>query len=162
LKWQSINNQGKMHDLEHIWPHTVCFSHNDVTAIIRVTYGFHVYTDEKENGDKLIYKHDTRYFSPQRYELSFQLPRYIETMINNGNVTAYRSAKGHEQLFHMTIHDYALFFTLRKSPNEENVLKLHLISAYEVETWGRSSLPRGKTYRWSFVLYSKLTGKKIT
>lgn len=151
-----------MHDLEHIWPHEITFSHNDISALIRVTYGFHVYTDEKESGDELTYKNETRYFSPQRYELSFQLPDYIETMINNCNVTVYRSHKGHEQLFHLTTLDYALFFTLRKPQNEDNVLKLHLISAYEVESWGRSSLPRGKNYHWSFIIYCKLTGKKIT
>lgn len=151
-----------MYDLEHIWPHAIDFFHNDIAAVIRVTYGFHVYTDEKEDGDELIHRYERRYFSPQRYELSFQLPSYIETMINNGNVTVYRAYKGHEQLFHMTTLDYALFFTLRKPQNEDSVLKLHLISAYEVESWGRSTLPRGKNYRWSFVLYSKLTGKKLT
>jgi len=162
LKWNPVNNQGKIHDLEHIWPHNIEFSHNDITALIRVTYGFHVYTDEKENGDELLNKGERRYFSPQRYDLSFELPEYIKTMLHTGNVTLYKSQTGKEQLFHMSVLDYALFFTLRKPQDEGGALKLHLISAYEVEEWGKSTLPRGKTYKWTFVIYSKLAGNKIS
>ncbi len=140
MKWQPVRSKGKHYDLSHIHPHDFRYQNNDLAITVKVTYGFHVFTDEKASGDLIKHKHENRYFCVDRYDASFQLRKLIETEMTNAYVARVLANKYKEQFYYLDIHDYTVFFELRKA--DQNTLKCHVVSAYVKDTWG--NLPKGK------------------
>ncbi len=161
MYWNSIVEGKKTYLLTHLHPYTFKILISGVFVTIKVFYGFHVFTDDKGNGKEIHFRNETRYFCQERYELSRQLPLIIEQQLTEGYVVAFRTKKRREQFFYLDLHDYAIFMDLRKSESEENTVKLTIVSAYEVSTWGRPMLPRGKAYKWKNIIFHKLNGKKL-
>lgn len=74
---------------------------------------------------------------------------------------AYRTKKGAEQYHYMEIHDYAIFFDISIPAGEPDTIKIKVVSAYNVDAWGRSSLPKGKRFKLGWVLSRRIQGFKI-
>ncbi|EPN23438.1 hypothetical protein A235_32962 [Pseudomonas syringae pv. actinidiae ICMP 19079] len=66
-----------------------------------------------------------------------------------------------QRYFCLDLHDYAIFFSISKPQGTTNLLKLRIISAYEVATWGRPALPRGKPHNIRYILEMRNAGKSI-
>jgi len=58
----------------------------------------------------------------------------------------------------MEVYDYAIFFDINKPKDSDNVLKIKVISAYEVDQWGKNSLPKGKAKRIKWILGQRNKG----
>ncbi|MFV0595417.1 hypothetical protein [Shewanella sp.] len=157
MHWQAVQSKGNRYDLSHIHPHEFRYQRNDLAITVRVTYGFHVFTDEKADGDLIRYKYEERYFCIDRYDASFQLRQLIETKMTDAYVVLFLANKHKEQFYYLDIHDYTVFFELRKA--DQHTLKCHVVSAYIKDRWG--NLPRGKRYKWDFIAHAKMNELKI-
>ncbi|RUO19975.1 hypothetical protein CWE08_08645 [Aliidiomarina iranensis] len=162
MRWKPYNFNDINYNLNHLHPHSMFTELSTEQRIeILVTYGFHVFTDEKQNEYEVNFRGESRYFSLSRYHSSFDLPNMLKKSLQNGYVARYLSKNRAEQFFHLDSNDYSVFFELRKPANRDNCLKLQVVSAYEVEQWGRSTLPKGKKYKWTDVVYRKVNGNKF-
>lgn len=129
---------------------------------IEVSFGLHVFTDEKETGPLIIHRGERRYFSTSRYNDSFQLGAFLQQRFAEGHARVYRHRTGGQKYFVFDVNDYAIFMTIRKPMNTSNLLKLLIVSAYTVDPWGRTSLPsRAKLHRMAYVLDMREQGKQI-
>ncbi|MBF4437822.1 hypothetical protein ERJ77_25740, partial [Vibrio anguillarum] len=72
----------------------------------------------------------------------------------------YMTKKG-ESYHYMESYDYAIFFSLSKPQGTTGELKLRVNSAYEVNDWGKGTLPKGKAKRVSWILSQRLQGKSV-
>jgi hypothetical protein len=62
----------------------------------------------------------------------------------------------------MDAHEYAIFFEIRKPQNMDNFLRLNVVSAYEVETWGRGGMPsKGPLLNVRYVLEKRNEGVPV-
>ena len=68
---------------------------------------------------------------------------------------------GGQRYFCLDLHDYAIFFSISKPADTSNQLKLRVISAYEVDNWGRHSLPKGKPFNVRYILQKRNEGKFV-
>jgi len=162
MRWSPISDPPKTYPLNHIHPFTFAYQHKGNTINIEVKFGHHTFTDEKGDGVPITVNKEERYFCPDRYDLSFELPGIIQKELVQSYLVAYRNRKGGEQFFTMTINEVAIFFSLHKKGNTENTLKLMIISAYEVAEWGKSSLPRGKVrLKWDDLVFRRLNNNRI-
>ncbi len=130
------------------------------TYRIRIIYSLHCFTVmyQNSNDPALNYSdnRETRTFSYERYQLSFQLPKIIKTLeqgfvyhTGKRNFLRIDNANG-EQL--------EVFFTVQKSKESELDLQLYVQSAY-VRTKGNS--PKAGKIRFAIVAYNTLNNKPI-
>ncbi len=151
---------GAWKDLSHLngIEHYVYVNNKQVKLIF--TFLNHCYTDEK--GDvEMPFKHERRYWSEERYQQSLQLPTLLAKEFTEKYAIAYRTRKGAEQYHYMEIHDYAIFFDISIPAGEPDTIKIKVVSAYNVDAWGRSSLPKGKRFKLGWVLSRRIQGFKI-
>lgn len=161
MHWNPISDPPKTYSLDHINPFTFAYQHKGNTINIDVKFGFHTFTDKKENGISIKYRKEERYFSPDRYSLSFYLKNIIQKELVISYIFPFRSNKGGEQFYNITISDVAIFFTLRKKEHTQNTLNLMIVSAYEVDEWGKGSFPKGKALKWDYLVFKRLNGQRI-
>jgi hypothetical protein len=74
MNWTPVQDGSKEYCLKHIHPSSFVYQVKDISITIRVTYGFHVFTDEKGSGCLINHYGDERYFSQARYDMSLELP----------------------------------------------------------------------------------------
>ncbi len=122
---------------------------------VLVSFGNHVFTDEKNNGP-CLFKKEGRYFSRERWEESLNLPRMIEDNFIAAYAIAYNNRKKNETYYYTEANDYKIFFDVRKPPNTNNELRLKIISSYLIDTWG--SLPKGNPVKTSYIMSLRLKG----
>lgn len=160
MNWSGFNIRGTYYDLTHLSPFSFDTKIDENTVTLHVTFGHHCFTDEKENGP-LIFKSDGRYWSHERYERTLQLPNLIREKLVESYAIAYISKKSNEQYHYTETHDYAIFFEAAKPENSNNELKIKVVSAYEIDQWGKQSLPKGSAKRVRWILSQRLQGKWI-
>ena len=162
MNWRGFNIDGQYYDLTHLCPFVVSHMVDDIQTNIRVTFGHHCFTDEKENG-RCLFKPDQRYWSQERYDLSFNLPVLVRDNLfsNSSYAVPYMNRHSNEQYHYMEAYDYAIFFDINKPSGSGDSLKVKIISAYEVDEWGKSGLPKGKAKRVSWILSQRLKGNYI-
>lgn len=163
MNWTHIWNNGTKHSLTHLRPFSVKTMIDNTECEVRVTFGLHTFTDNKEKGDPITHRGETRWFCSDRYQCSKDLPGVIKQGLLNHKsyVRPYINNKKKECYFYLDVVDYGLFIELRKPPDKEDYLKLHVVSAYDINTWGRSGLPRNKPVRFSYILAQKLLKKPV-
>lgn len=160
MKWQDLDINGVSKCMVHLQPFEMDFDVAGQTVTVHFEFGFHCFTDDKGHGQLLWHRGEKRYFCPDRYECSKQLEPYIRKRFYEGKVAAFYS-DNNQRFFCLDVHDYAIFFSISKPNQTTNRLKLRVVSAYDVATWGRSSLPRGKVYNVRYVLERRNAGETL-
>lgn len=161
MQWNHLVINGVTKSMAHLQPFEMTFEVAGNQLTVRFEFGFHCFTDDKGNGEPLRHKHEHRYFCPSRYHCSTQLRDYIERRFYTGMVLPHNSKNSGQRYFCLDLHDYAIFFSITKPAETTNLLRMHVISAYEVDTWGRHSLPKGKAFNTRYVLEMRNKGKSV-
>jgi len=161
MNWKDIQAYGRVYSMEHLRPFSQGLEVDDRLVTIHFTFGFHCFTDDKGNGPLQFYKGERRYFCSMRYECSTQLSSWIDKRLLDCQVRLITDKSRGRRYFCMDLHDYAIFFDIRKPQDTENELKLHVISAYEVDNWGRPHLPKGKQHNLSWVIGMRAQGISV-
>ncbi|MEE1921324.1 hypothetical protein V0R50_00115 [Pseudomonas sp. 148P] len=146
--------------MAHLQPFDMCFDVAGDSLTVKVEFGFHCFTDDKGYGELVRFKHERRYFCSHRYDCSKQLRDYMERRFYEGLAVPY-FVNGNQRYYCLDLHDYAVFFSITKPESTCNLLKLRVISAYEVATWGRHSLPKGKPHNVRYILEMRNAGKSV-
>lgn len=159
MSWTDITDNGRVYSLAHLQPFTQAFRIYERDITIHFSFGFHCFTDEKDDGKLIVNRGERRYFSPNRWEASKELKPWILERMLDARVTLYHDPKRQRRYFSMDIYDYALFFQITKPDHTIDTLKILVISAYPVDQWGRSGLPRkGPHHNLSWVLSQRAQG----
>lgn len=151
MKWLGFNINGKFKDLSHLNPFSMTVTDDNVEIELNISFFNHCFTDEK-GGERMPFKNEERYWSEDRYLLSRQLPDLIKNNFKDKYAVVYRNKKGSEQYHYMEVFGYAVFFDINKPAGTENNLKIKIISAYELDDWGKSSLPKGKAKKIKWII----------
>jgi hypothetical protein len=161
MQWTDLDINGTTKSMAHLQPLEMIFDVAGQPLTVRFEFGFHCFSDDKGNGQALFHKGERRYFCATRYFCSRQLRDYIERRFIDGVAVPHNSRKGGQRYFCLDLHEYAIFFSISKPAQTQNYLRLHVISAYVVENWGRHSLPRGKPYNVRYILKMRNEGKSV-
>lgn len=133
-------------------------------------FGNHCFTDEKENGplfstrDRKDGSCEYRYFSKDRFLDTQQLPLILKTIFTENSsyyVIPFKTKTSEEQYHYLDNGYFAIFFYINKIDTVNKTLNIYVISAYDKTTY-TSNLPRGKAFKLSFVLFTRITGKYLT
>ena len=158
MSWTDIDNNGRVYSMSHLQRFSHVFRIDDVDITIHFTFGFHCFTDEKGDGKLIFNRGERRNFSPSRWEASKELQPWALKRMLDAHVTMHIDQKRQRRYFAMDLYDYALIFNITKPENTENTLKIMMITAYPVDQWGWSSLPKGKKQNLSWVLGQRAKG----
>lgn len=161
MQWKDTIINGAVKSMSHLQPFEMMFDVAGKPLTVRFEFGFHRFTDDKGHGELLTHKGEHRYFCPSRYFCSRQLRDYIKRRFIEGVAVPHNSRKGGQRYFCLDLHEYAIFFSISKPVGTTNFLRLHVVSAYEVENWGRHSLPSGKPYKVRYILTMRNEGKSV-
>ena len=84
IRWRDVNNFGQIYSLDHLHPvkHDVVIK--GVVVSLDITFGFHVFTDEKESGCRIQHQREVRYFCPERHSGSLSLKERILNAVSGG------------------------------------------------------------------------------
>lgn len=160
MQWNDLVINGRTLSMAHLQPFEMTFDVAGEQVNVKIEFGFHCFTDDKGNGELLYFKKERRYFCGDRYHCSTQLRDYIERRFYHGLAVPYY-VENNQRYFCLDLHDYAIFFSISKPQNTTNKLKLRVISAYDVATWGRHTLPRGKPQNVRYILEMRNAGKNV-
>lgn len=160
MKWWDLEINGRTLSMTHLHPFEQVYEVDGQALTVKFDFGFHCFTDDKGNGKRLTFRGDTRYFCAERYHCSTQIIDYIHKRFFAGIVVPYY-VENNQRYFCMDLHDYAIFFSISKPGGTVNVLKIRIISAYEVNEWGRGTLPKGKPHNVRYILEMRNAGKTV-
>lgn len=162
MHWNDVVSRGTTYSLAHLHPFIATVPVGSRHIDVHVTFGFHVFTDEKGNGDEINFRGERRFFCPVRHSDSHQAAHFMQTRLHEAYTRPYIAPSKNQQFFVMDIQDYAMFLAIQKPQGTTNQLKCRVVSAYTVEQWGRHSLPtRAKLQKMSFVLDRREQGLDI-
>jgi hypothetical protein len=161
MQWNDLVINGATRSMAHLQPFEMLFDIAGQPLNVRFEFGFHCFSDDKGDGEPLLHKGERRYFCSTRYFCSRQLRDYIERRFIDGMAVPHNSRKGGQRYFCLDLHEYAIFFSISKPANTTNYLRLHVISAYVLENWGRHSLPKGKPYNVRYILKMRNEGNSV-
>jgi len=160
MRWEDLHIGGRTFSMAHLHPFEMEFQIADDLVTVRFEFGFHCFTDDKGHGEQIYHKGERRYFCAERYHCSQQLHDYIRKRFFDGLAVPH-FVKNNQRYFCLDLHDYAIFFSISKPQGTTNRLKLRVISAYEVDSWGRPTLPRGKPHNVRYILEMRNAGKSV-
>ena len=176
--WKKFIIDKNGYDLSHLnhlsfevqRPATETHPTNNVSFFL--SFSDHCFTDHFGPSDDWIYTHaksrEQRYFCPNRYEHSKNLPTLIPQIIQN-NPYIGKTKLGHrEQFFYLEEKilnvDYRIFFEINKntSPNATTDMRINIASAYEPRSTleFKSVGTSGHHKMWS-VIDAKLSGTPL-
>lgn len=115
----------KIYCMTHLAPFTFMAELANIPGPVQITinYSNHVFSDQKGNGPAVSVD---RVFCAERYAASLNLPRMLATNLLTSYIVPHIN-KGNNEMYHyMEIHDYAIFFDLRKDNTHPNGLKLYV------------------------------------
>ena len=162
MKWNDITSENWLYSMSHLHPFSMTATVAGKPLQLHITFGFHVFTDDKGSGCVLNNLGEMRYFCVQRYNSSFQAVDFVRTRMVDGHTRVFYAKGGNQQFFTMDIHDFALFMSIQKPQGTTDELKCRVISAYPVDQWGRWGLPsRAPLFRMSYVLDMRNQGVPI-
>ncbi|WP_459749411.1 hypothetical protein [Pseudomonas sp. 3A(2025)] len=161
MEWQDLIVNGKSYSMARLQPFVRVYAIAGEQVTVRFEFGLHCFTDDKGSGEQIHHKGEIRYFSLDRYECSQQLNNYIDRRFFEGCAVPHNSKKGGRRYFCLDLHDYAIFFSISKPQGTTNRLRIFVISAYEVEQWGRHSLPKGRPFNVRYILEKRNKGESV-
>jgi len=155
---KNLSVDGKNYCMKHLAPFTFMAELANIPGPVQLTisYSNHVFSDQKGNGPAVS---ADRFFCADRYAASLNLPRMLTTNLLASYIVPHINKSNNEMYHYMEVHDYAIFFDLRKDNSHPNGLKLYVVSAYEVNQWGRHSIPKNKPVKFAFVAHLRLNGQ---
>lgn len=160
MQWNDLSIGGRTLSMAHLQPFEMQFEVAAELVTVKFEFGFHCFTDDKGNGQLIVFKGERRYFCADRYHCSTQLAEYIRKRFYDGMAVPHY-VKNNQRYFCLDLHDYAIFFSISKPQGTTNLLKLRVISAYDVANWGRNTLPRGKPHNVRYILEMRNAGKTV-
>jgi len=149
--------------MTHLHPFELTTPIGDADVRVAVNFGWHVFTDEKGNGKPFRWGDgsEDRYFSPRRHATSYQAAEFMRERMIAAYVRPCFDKGQNENYFHLDTDDLAIFLAVHKATEEANFLKCRVISAYEVDRWGREGLPKGRSYKMRYVLDMRNKGHSV-
>jgi len=173
IQWKPFIFQGQVHDLSHLHPKMVDYSHKSKNSeqiyhcSVQVIYGLHCFTRGKKAEETidqaLCYKdkREVRIFDFTRYELSKQLPEIIAKLLKSH---CYHTGKGNFCVVEIMQSDgktqeYEVYF--QPSRSSKDVLTLYIQSAYMRDGKYSQIRPKRKKIDFHVVLLNTLTRKPI-
>ena len=157
---KNLSFNGKSYCMKHLAPLTFMAEIANIPDPVQITinYSNHVFSDQKGNGPEIP---PDRFFCADRYAASLNLPQMLSTNLLTSYVVPHIN-KGNNEMYHyMEVNDYAIFFALRKDNGHPNGLKLYVVSAYEVNQWGRHSIPKSRPMKFAYVAHLRLNGQTV-
>ena len=162
MHWGDVASKGTTYSLAHLHPFTTAVEVGSRSIDLHVTFGFHVFTDEKENGAQLDFRGERRFFCPIRCRDSHQAAHFVRHQMATAHVRPFISKSKGQMFYVVDIPDYAIFMTLQKPKDTTNELKCHVVTAYTVDRWGKGGLPTwAKLRTMGFVLDKREQGEPI-
>ncbi|MFQ1586718.1 hypothetical protein ACJWP2_26065 [Klebsiella pneumoniae] len=153
--WRDVTYKGKKYDLKHLHPFTFKAKINDAEVKISVAFSNHCFTDQKGEGKPLM---SGRYFCEDRYQCSLELPRILQQHLINGHIVPHWDRNSNEVYYYAHIFDYAIFFDLRPNANNPGELIMFVTSAYELDEWGKGTVPKGTAVKFDYISHLRLNG----
>jgi hypothetical protein len=97
--------------MAHLLPTTKIFNLTSSAITVEFSFGFHCFTDNKDQGPLLknLHSAEQRNFSHSRYECSKQLPEFITRRLIDAKVRAHFSGGNNRRYFCLDTFDYAIF-----------------------------------------------------
>jgi len=158
--WNNVNTGCEVLSMTHLHPGVHKIEVSGGQAEIEISFGFHVFTDQKEIGNIINFRGEKRYFCLERYEGSKTIVRRILSAIENGEyITAFISKGQGQRYYHLNHHKDFILMEIRKPKDKENFLRIHVVTAYTLDEWGEVN--KGKNLRFRYVLEQRLQDKKI-
>ncbi|GBH13570.1 hypothetical protein [Pseudomonas syringae] len=77
MSWTDITDNGRVYSMAHLQPFTHVYKIDERDITVHFTFGFHCFTDEKDDGKLISNRGDRRSFSPSRWEASKELGPWI-------------------------------------------------------------------------------------
>ncbi|WP_445672303.1 hypothetical protein [Pseudomonas inefficax] len=160
MRWKNLIIDGREHCMAHLRPATHSFKISSRVIRVDFTFGFHCFTDNKNEGPLITNSrsNEQRNFSQSRYDCSKQLPEFIAHRFVDAKVRAHFAGRNNRRYFCLDTFDYAIFFEVRKLASNENHLRVNVISAYQVDPWGRSGMPKGQLFNVRYILEKRNEG----
>ena len=78
--------------------------------------------------------------------------------VSGGEYVTVFTAKHGQRYYHLNANEDFILMEIRKPEGSVDTLRLHVVSAYTLDAWGRNTLPRGKNKAFDFVLMQRLEG----
>lgn len=151
MTWRGFDIDGEFKDLSHLDSFTMIVNVDSRDIELTVSFLSHCFTDEK-GGFRMPFRYEERYWSEERYQASFKLRGLIENNFISSYAIPYLNKKRNEQYHYMEAHDYAIFFDINKPEGAVDKLKLKVVSAYDLDQWGKATVPKGKAKKISWIL----------
>jgi hypothetical protein len=126
MHWKPIVADGKSYDLSHLHPFVLRVTLDAVDIRLVVSFGHHVFSDEKGRGLMISVGGEERSFSPVRYEASFQAASYARERMLESHARPYFNRKRQQQYFVLEDQAYAIFMTIQKSEDPRDTLKCRI------------------------------------
>lgn len=123
---------------------------------ISVAFSNHCFTDKKGTGQTLM---SGRYFCEERYQCSLDLPRILQQHLINGYIVPHFDRNSNEVYYYAHVFDYAIFFDLRPNANVPGGLVLFVTSAYELDQWGKGTVPKGNAVKFDYISHLRMNGQ---
>lgn len=158
--WNDVNTGYEVISMKHLHPQLHKIDVSGTQVEIEISFGFHVFTDQKQVGKMINFRGEERHFCLERYEGSKTIVQRILSAIENGEyITAFISKGQGQRYYHLNHHDDFILMEIRKPGDKENFLRIHVVTAYTLDEWG--TVNKGKNLRFRYVLEQRLQGKKI-
>ncbi|MFK3818095.1 hypothetical protein ACI2KG_16065 [Pseudomonas sp. NPDC089407] len=160
MRWQNSIIDGRERCMAHLRPATHSFEISSRVISVDFTFGFHCFTDNKNEGPLITNprSNEQRNFSQSRYDCSKLLPEFVARRFVDAKVRAHFAGRNNRRYFCLDTFDYAIFFEVRKLGGKENHLRVNVISAYQVDAWGRTSMPKGQLFNVRYILEKRNEG----
>ncbi|MEQ9919246.1 hypothetical protein ABRQ09_00035 [Pectobacterium brasiliense] len=155
-RWGDVNYNGKTYNLTHLHPFDFLATIREGTVKISVAFSNHCFTDKKGEGKTLM---SGRYFSEARYQCSLSLPSILKEHLINGHIVPHFDRNSNEVYYYAHVFDYAVFFDLRPDANNSGGLAMFVTSAYELDEWGKGTVPKGTPVKFDYISHLRLNGE---
>lgn len=160
MAWRDIRVGDEVYSMSHLHAQEHVVDVNGVAVTIELSFGFHVFTDEKQKGHLIRFKNEARYFCVERYEGSKTVtPRILAAIESGDYITAFISKVQGQRYYHLSLHDDFILMEIRKPADRPDTLRIHVVTAYTLDDWGRPT--KGRNLKFKYVLEQRLQGKKI-
>lgn len=172
-RWKPhVSSDGRSYSLSHLHPFRFTLElpadgqYSARTVTVHVGFGLHVFTCDfaraSERAEEYCDGRERRAFDEVRYHASFQL----EALIPTSEMRKCYSAKN-ANFFTAEIagaphgHEYRVFFSVRRHPEEANTVQLIVQSAYFGKTELRPKGRRRKPIGFRVIISNALLGKPL-
>lgn len=159
MSWTEFKIDGKIYCCRHLQTAVHKTDVDGTQCLLRISYSNHCFTDEKENGP-LLFRKEGRYWSKERYDESIHLPNILIRSLEDSYCIPHYSGSG-EQYHYIELSHYIVFFRITKPNNSENELRIKVSSAYPIDEWGRTTIPKGKAKLIKWVLSRRLKNMQV-